>query len=424
MIPKLAHHVRIAAIGAIAVAALALTACSGGQSLAVSGDANTVSGDLSANIDAAVESAMQLSGSTEAVVGVWSEDGEYVRGFGDGIDGKTRFRGAQSTQPVVCALLLDAVERGDVKLDDPVTKHLPRQSGIGDITYAQLCEMRSGLADYKSSYADIFVNNPTRPWPEQELIAEGLAHSPKSKPGTDFLQSDTNAVLLGRALSVEAAQSLPSLLSERVFSQAGMPSSYYPAYSATEVNGDALQELTYPSAAGAPVCDAGVTELTDVSANMLAGAGATVTTVTDLKSFYEHYLAGDFGDKKLVNDDQPTVNPERDGEGNPTNEPEDNGVHWSFGMEKVGPLYGRAGAITGTISAAYHDPASGYTVVVALNNSSAGASFARSLAFELAAISTAAGSGPELSWSADDQAANLTAGAVCQGAPAEEAPAE
>lgn len=426
VIPRLAHHVRLAAVGALAVAALGLTACTGGQTLAASGDKNSVSAELSANIDAAIESAMQLSGSTEAIVGVWSGDGEYVRGYGEsGIDGSTRFRGAQATQPVVCAALLDAVEEGRIELDEPVTTDLPRQSGIDGITYGQLCEMRSGLADYKASFVDIFANNPERPWPEQELIAEGLATSPVSKPGTDFLNSDTNAVLLGRALSVESAQSLSSLLADRVYSAAGMPSSYYPSSSATEVNGDSLQPLNYPSTGGQPVCDAGVVQPEGVSANMLAGAGATVTTVTDLKNFYEYYLDGGFGNKDLVNSSQLTVNPERDADGNPTNEPEDNGVHWSFGMENVGPLYGRAGSITGTLSAAYHDPASGYTVVVALNNSSAGEAFVRALAFELAAISTAAGSGPELSWSAEDQAATLTAAAVCQGAPAaEEAPVE
>lgn len=425
VIPRLAQQARLATVGVLAVAALGLTACTGGPSLTAAGDANTVNADLSANIDAAIESAMQLSGSTEAVVGVWGEGGEYVRGYGEsGVDGKTRFHGAQATQPVMCALLLDAVNDGRIELDEPVSTDLPRQSGIGDVTYSQLCEMRSGLADYKAAYTDIFVNNPTRPWPEQELIAEGLARSPLSKPGTDFANSDTNAVLLGRALSVEAAQSLPSLLSERVFSEAGMSSSYYPKFSATEVNGDALQPLSYPSAGGAPACDAGVVTHGGVSANMLAGAGATVTTVTDLKNFYEAYLGGTFGHEALVTETQPTANPERDAEGNPTGEAADNGVQWSFGMEKVGPLYGRSGAITGTISAAYHDPATGFSVVVALNNSSAGANFARALAFELAALSTAAGSGPEVPWSAEDQAGTLAEAAVCQSAPAEEAPAE
>ncbi|GAB2557775.1 serine hydrolase [Leucobacter ruminantium] len=426
MIPRLAHRARLAAIGTLAVAALGLTACTGGDVFAPSGDVNTVDEGFSGSIDAAVESAMQLSGSSEAIVGVWGENGEYVRGYGeDGVDGGTRFRGAQATQPVICALLLDFVESGEVKLDDKVKKDLPRQSGLEDITYQQLCDMRSGLADYKGAYSQIFVDNPTRPWPEQELIAEGLAHSPLSWPGLDFHQSDTNAVLLGRALRVKSAEELPALLSDRVYDRAGMSSSYYPPQNSNTVSGTTMKALAYPVAGGQAVCDAGPTELEEVSPTMLAGAGATVTTVTDLKNFYEHYLDGGFGGKagkKLVTEANPTKNPERDAEGNPTTEVDASDPQWSFGMEKMGPLYGRSGAITGTITAAYHDPTSGYTVVVTLNNSTAGAGFARALALQIAAISGGSGGGVEVPWSAEDQATALAGAAVCQPAPAEEAP--
>jgi hypothetical protein len=60
-------------------------------------------------------------------------------------------------------------------------------------------------------------------------------------------------------------------------------------------------------------------------------------------------------------------------------------------------------------------------VVVALNNSSAGAGFAKTLAFELAALSSEAGAGPELPWTAADQAGLLAQAAICQAAPEAEA---
>ena len=416
--PRLAHRVRLAAVGTVAVAALGLTACTGGTVTATAGDVNTVSADFAGSIDAAVESAMQLSQSTEAVVGVWSKDGDYVRGFGgEDVSGSTRFHGTEASQPVVCALLLDSVQRGELDLDDPVSQALPRQSGIEEVTFRQLCEMRSGLADYKPAYTDIFVNNPTRPWPEQELIAEGLSASPLSAPGTEFHNSDTNAVLLGRALRVNAGLDFNEMLKDRVLNPAKMPSSYSPAVTETVVKGNALTPITFPSSGGAPVCDAGVIELEGVSASMLGNAGATVTTVTDLKNFYTKFLSGGFGGGKIVTEAQFTTTP-AEGE-----EPAADGPQWAFGTEKVGSLFGRAGAVTGTLSAAYHDPASGYTVVVALNNSSAGERFVRALALEIAAISAAAGQGPEVNWSAEDQAAVLAETAVCQ-APAEEAPAE
>ncbi|WP_200330342.1 MULTISPECIES: serine hydrolase [unclassified Leucobacter] len=418
MIPRFAPRTRLLAVGAIVVAALGLTACTDGDSVTSSADVNTVDPALASGIDDAIASAMQQSGSTEAVVGVWGNDGsEYLRGYGDsGVDGSVSIRGAQATQPVMCALMLDLVDEGTIDLDGKVSEDLTRQSGIEDVTYRQLCEMRSGIADYKSGFADIFANNPTRPWAEQELLAQGLSRSPESWPGLDFHQSDSNLVLLARALKVKTGLEIPDLLRDHVFSDANMGSTYFPALNSTTISGDTLQGLTYPSSGGKAVCDAEPVEVAEVSPSMLAGAGATVTTVTDLKNFYDGYLSGTFGGESagVVTEAFPTKNPERDENGEPTEEIAMDGRLWSFGVEKVGPLYGRSGAITGTLTAAYSDPDSGFSVVVSLNNSSAGAGFAKSLAFQLASLAQAQGVAPELTWSAEEQTEALAKAAVCQ----------
>ncbi|MBS3182968.1 beta-lactamase family protein [Leucobacter sp. Marseille-Q4368] len=418
MIPRFAPCTRLLAVGAIVVAALGLTACTDGDSVTSSADVNTVDPALASGIDDAIASAMQQSGSTEAVVGVWGSDGsEYLRGYGDsGVDGSASIRGAQATQPVMCALMLDLVDEGTIDLDGKVSEDLTRQSGIEDVTYRQLCEMRSGIADYKSGFADIFANNPTRPWAEQELLAEGLSRSPESWPGLDFHQSDSNMVLLARALKVKTGQELPDLLRDHVFSDVNMGSTYFPAPNSTTISGDALQGLTYPSSGGKAVCDAAPVEVSEVSPSMLAGAGATVTTVTDLKNFYDGYLGGTFGGESagIVTETFPTKNPERDENGEPTSEVAMDGRLWSFGVEKEGPLFGRGGSITGTLTAAYTDPESGFSVVVALNNSSAGIGFVKALAFQLASLSQSQGVAPELTWTLDQQTAALAKAAVCQ----------
>lgn len=415
MIPKLAHRSRLIATALLVTTALGLTACTGGDLGAPAGDVDTVDEALATGIDGAIENAMTLSGSTQAVVGVWSGEDAYVRGYGD-VDGSVRIRGAQATQPVMCALLLDLVAEGRVDLDREISKDLTRQPGIEGITYRQLCEMRSGLADYKQGFGTLFANNPTRFWPEQELLAQGLAHSPLSWPGLDMHQSDTNAVLLARVLKVKTGQDVSELLSEHVFAKAGMTASSFPELSSTAIAEPTLAGTNYPLSGGDAVCDAGPVDVPEVSPSMLSGAGATVTTVTDLKNFYEHYFDGGFGGDaaSVVTDAFPVKNPERDAEGAPTEEPAEGGRQWTFGTEKMGPLYGRSGAITGTLTAAYHDPESGYTVVVALNNSTAGGAFIKALAFQLASISSEAGAAPELPWTADEQAAALQEGAVCQ----------
>lgn len=418
MFPRLARRTRVVTISVLAVAALGLTACTGGGAGGTGGDVNTIDESLATSFDAAIENAMAASGSTEAVVGVWGSDGgEYVRAYGnEELDGGSLIRGGQATQPVMCALLLDLVDTGTVDLDREISKDLTRQVGIDGITYGQLCEMRSGLADFKSGFRDIFVNNPTRVWPEQELIAQGLVHSPLSWPGLDWHESDTNATMLSRVLRVKTGSETAQLLDEHVFDKANMGSTFYPNPETTSLSGSTLNGLAYPSKGGKAVCDAGPIEVSEVSSSMLAGAGGTVTTVTDLKNFYTNYFDGTFGGDAadVVLEKTPTKNPERNEDGEAQSDPDTEGRQWTFGMETQGPLYGRAGAITGTLTAAYHEPESGYTVVVALNNSSAGTTLVKHLALQLAAISAEAGSGPEVSWTAENRGTKVTEAGVCQ----------
>jgi len=427
---RFGKRARAATLSILCVLALGLTACSDGGGEAGEATANTIDGGVASSLEDAVSGAMELSGSTAAVVGVWQgDDDAYVRGFGEGVTGNSHIRAAQAGQPVMCAALLDLVAEGKLSLDRKISKDIPRQVGVEDITYGQLCTATSGLGDFKPGITDIFANNPTRQWSDRELLAAGLARSPLSWPGLDVHLADTNALLLGRALHQATNTELPELLQQHVFAKAGMGSSYYPEDPLIDTSiGDGMTGITQPFDSGQPVCDVDPAPVPDVSPSMLAGAGAAVTTANDLKSFYEHYLGGTFGEKSkaLITETASTLNPERDENGEPVEdakEPTDEQKaaerFWGFGLEKVDSLYGMSGSMTGTLTAAYHDPESDFTVVVALNNSTAGTDFVRTLALQLAAIA-----GEETSVSAEDRAAALEAAAVCRGDDSEAAEEE
>ena len=151
-------------------------------------------------------------------------------------------------------------------------------------------------------------SNPTRPWSDRELFAQALAHSPLNAPGAEQHQSDTNALILSRALRQVTGTSVPQMLNNRVFEPAKMSSSYFPNDAAlqTELPSNGMTGITYPFSNRAPVCTVPgeaegevipvePTAVPKVSPSMLGGAGATVTTVSDLKNFYESYLSGAYG---------------------------------------------------------------------------------------------------------------------------------
>ncbi|MGR4011082.1 serine hydrolase domain-containing protein [Leucobacter sp. 1207-22] len=416
MFATFARRTRVATVGALAVVALSLTACSGTGQIGGDSSSSTVSDGLAGSFETAVKNAMEKSGSTEAVVGVWTSEGEYVQGFGEGIDGGSQFNAAQTATPFACAILLDKVGKGELKLDQPVADVLSRQAHLDDITFEQLCTQRSGLADYKKGFENINLVTPERRFEEQELLANTFARSPLSWPGLDFHESDANALLLSRALRIDSAVSERDLYADSLFGVVGMKSSYIPAVDEVHLAEDGLSPLAYPKSGGDVVCDAEDISVSGVSTSMISGPGAAVTTVTDMKRFYDAYFDGTFGGPKqagVTTKVEPATNPERDKEGNPTNEIEAGGPEWGFGVEKVGPLLGHAGTLTGTMSAAYQDPETKFTVAVALNNSTAGTGFARALAFELAAIAAENGAAPEMGWTAEAQANVIAEKAVC-----------
>lgn len=407
----------VAVLALLSVVTLALSACTSNGTQVETQAGKPMPKEVSAALEKVVKTALEQTGSTQAMVGIWAPwSGDFVQGVTTdgaelGID--TTFRAAQSSQAVVCAALLDLVNNGELELNRKIERDLPRQVGIDGITYRQLCDGTSGLADYKRGLEASFANNPTRIWLEREIIASGIVRSPLSDPGKEFHASDTNAVLLGRALALNLNEPLGAILKTRVFGPQGMGFSTFPEPTSLTLSSGSLQGSVYPIAGDSLQCDA-LTEVPEVSNSMLAGAGGSVTTVTNLRDFYADYVAGAFesGDTKgLVKKTRPFVAATKDAPASLES--------WGFGLRNIGPLWGNAGAITGTMSAAFHDPESGYSIVIALNNSSAGADYAKNLALKLTSVLAEAAPGGlgELGWNEEEVTAALEAGAVCQAAP-------
>ena len=91
--------------------------------------------------------------------------------------------------------LLQLVERGKLRLDDPVAKYWPEfeAHGKGQITVRQLLTHYSGLT------ADL----PLKPkWSGYKMALQKIvAQSPIAVPGTSFLYSDVNFIILGELVS-------------------------------------------------------------------------------------------------------------------------------------------------------------------------------------------------------------------------------
>src|SRR5882757_2817147 len=135
----------------------------------------------------------------------------------------TRFRIASvSKQFTVTAALMLAAE-GKLKLSDPPHKYLKELAPL-PVTIDQMMRNSSGLPDFLEllRLGGHGLDKPARP---EDLLAACVRNSHLNfAPGSRFLYSNTNFLLLGLIIEKLAGQKLGDFLAERIFKPLGMTS--------------------------------------------------------------------------------------------------------------------------------------------------------------------------------------------------------
>ncbi len=168
-------------------------------------------------------------GSPGAVVGVMrGGEVEFCKGFGLAsielgvpIRPDTRFRIASvSKQFTVTAALMLAAE-GKLKLSDPPHKYLPDLAPL-PVTIDQMMRNSSGLPDFLEllRLGGHGLDRPARP--EDLFDACTRNRHLNFAPGSRFLYSNTNFLLLGLIVEKLAKKKLGDVLAERIFKPLGM----------------------------------------------------------------------------------------------------------------------------------------------------------------------------------------------------------
>lgn len=135
----------------------------------------------------------------------------------------TTFRVASVTKQFTCAAVLMLADEGRLRLEDDVRDHLPEFPDMGaPITVAHLLHNTSGIRDMlgimRLGGADL--GQPVR---AEELMAGILRQRTLNfAPGSRFLYSNSNFLLLGRIAERVSGEALPAFLDRRIFAPAGM----------------------------------------------------------------------------------------------------------------------------------------------------------------------------------------------------------
>lgn len=184
----------------------------------------------------------------------------------------TPMRVASVTKAFTALLVMQQVQEGRLRLDEPVTTYLPdfRRDTGARITLRHLLTHRSGLPHDQATPSHEYR-------PEQALDADLLA-----EPGSTFQYNNRDYYLLARILERVTGRTFSQLLEERVLGPAGMAATGEHPYPAG-VPGEAVGFL--------PADSAGLRRPPEIDLRNFVGAASMYSTVGDLYRF-DRALAG------------------------------------------------------------------------------------------------------------------------------------
>ncbi|GHG45928.1 serine hydrolase [Streptomyces griseocarneus] len=198
-----------------------------------------------------------------------------------------RYRIASVTKSMVATVVMQLVDEGRLKLDDPVAKRVPGLLPYKEtITLRQLLNHTSGVPNYFDQLysgtgdkeLEEMERNRFRYFPSRDLIKMAAGKPLVSPPGKEFHYSNTNYLILGLVVERTTGRPLATELEKRVFRPAGMKDTSYPVVNpyltGPHVNGYHLVE-------GRPLRD-----VTDYTPSVWGAAAGAVSTNADLNRFF------------------------------------------------------------------------------------------------------------------------------------------
>ena len=175
--------------------------------------------------------------STGIVVGVLTPQGSRVVACGTFDDDQDkRVPSAESVYEIgsnskvfTSLLLMDMVQRGEVKLDDPVSKYLPKTVHMParngkEITLLDLAMHVSGLPRMPSNFAPKDPDNPYADYTVQQMYDFLSSYQLTRDIGEKYEYSNLAVGLLGNTLALRAGTDYETLLRTRILQPLGMSS--------------------------------------------------------------------------------------------------------------------------------------------------------------------------------------------------------
>ncbi|NKX56187.1 beta-lactamase family protein [Arthrobacter sp. E918] len=272
-------------------------------------------------------------------------------------------------------VILQLVQEGRLKLDDPVSKYHRGVPNGRKITIAQLLNMRSGLYSYSETpeLNQALDSGPRKVWSPQELLDLAFGQKPWFAPDNGFYYSNTNAVLLGLIAEKLDGKPLARIFQDRLFTPLGLADTLFPFPGVSGLpaphprgymygtNTGMLYSQALPAALQQRARKGALKprDVTELNPSWVWAAGAGISTAGDLAAWAEALVRGNLLDARLQRVRLAS-----------TKSPDAGSLdtaRYGLAIARFGGLYGHAGELPGFSTFAAHDPANHVTLVVWTN---------------------------------------------------------
>jgi CubicO group peptidase (beta-lactamase class C family) len=223
------------------------------------------------------------------VVGILDENGKSVFGYGKinkesgkSPDGNTLYEIGSITKVFTSLLLEDMAERGELSVNDPISKFLPKNvivpTKVGkEITLLDLSTQISGLPRMPDNFRPEDSNNPFVDYTPEKLYEYLSSYKLTRGVGEKYEYSNVGVGLLGHILSLRAGTDYETLVRKRICDPLKMTSTVI------TLTPELKERLAIGyNENGKPV--------KNWDFSVLAGAGAIKSTVNDMLLFSEANL--------------------------------------------------------------------------------------------------------------------------------------
>jgi CubicO group peptidase (beta-lactamase class C family) len=191
----------------------------------------------------------------------------------------TKYRIGSISKMFTACMIFQLVEEGKLSLSAPLSTWYPTLPNASKITIGNMLDHRSGLYNFTNDSA--YRHYMAQPQTEAQMIARFEKQKPAFEPDTKAEYSNTNFYLLGHVVEKVTQKTYAENLAQRITSKLGLKNTYYGGKTNTRNN----EAFSY-------AFDEAWVQVPETDMSIPGGAGAILSTPTDLVKFIEALFAG------------------------------------------------------------------------------------------------------------------------------------